>query len=404
MRLDLLDILACPLDGAWPLEALSLTTDENGRDVETGFLLCPRCRAAFPVLAGIPHLTRGGLRRRDLDGPLFEQNRDALARAGADRQWPEPPAPAPGDPTDHDRNLMGEGDYWGRYLTACVGGGDRSILDCRWTGTHAPYLHAGVEVRDDRDIGRRHLGIWPPRLSRALRRWWGRVGPGRRALDVGCGGGQFGLEPAWLGMDVVGMDISLESLRIAREHARLVGLDPQYVYADPSQPPFRPHTFDLLMSKDALHHIPDVRECLARLDGLLKPSGVVMFYEHVGDSRLFARLRRLALGRLLPVIQRRYRRIAIPEVFREGSVHEDIGRDATVEAAQSIFDIQERIDEIYLYFEIERLVYFVLNRRRWPSTLAGRATYCLEQVWLALGGRPDHVALFGVKKPGDESP
>ncbi|MCX7044394.1 MAG: methyltransferase domain-containing protein [Candidatus Sumerlaeota bacterium] len=396
MRTDLLHILACPLDASAPLAWFGVEggPDRNA-EMEEGALVCPRCATAFPVLGGIPHLTRGGLRRADRERDFYARHAALLGRAQAELKLDQPPHPAEGQASECDRALMAEGDYWARYLEARVSRGDRSILDVRCKGSHAPFLHAGVAECDDRDA-RREMGLWPDHLSRPIHEWIRGCGNGA-ALDVGCGGGQFGLEAACLGMHVAGIDVSLGSLEIARRHALETGRDAQYIYADPAQPPFRSGVFDLILGKDSLHHLPGVEACLRRLEPLLKTDGRVLFYEHAGDSRLVKRIWRLAQRILIPRIQRRYPRVEIPQALLEGSVHEDIGQQAVVPALNAVFEAERWIGEMFLYYEIEQMIYFASGKRSRLAGAVARMIYWLERMIL-LFQKPDHVLFLGRKK------
>lgn len=68
MRLDLMDILACPLCKAEL--RLDVTSEEDG-EVIAGMLTCTQCGEAFPIADGIPNLLPPDLR-------------DAMAAASAD--------------------------------------------------------------------------------------------------------------------------------------------------------------------------------------------------------------------------------------------------------------------------------------------------------------------------------
>lgn len=59
MRLDLLDILACPLDKAEL--RLDVTSEQDG-DVLAGTLTCTQCGEAYPIADGIPNLLPPDLR------------------------------------------------------------------------------------------------------------------------------------------------------------------------------------------------------------------------------------------------------------------------------------------------------------------------------------------------------
>jgi uncharacterized protein YbaR (Trm112 family) len=54
MRKDLMDILACPMCRHHPL---NLRIDkEDGKGVIEGRLMCPKCKAEYPISEGIPDL------------------------------------------------------------------------------------------------------------------------------------------------------------------------------------------------------------------------------------------------------------------------------------------------------------------------------------------------------------
>jgi SAM-dependent methyltransferase len=85
---------------------------------------------------------------------------------------------------------------------------------------------------------------------------------GRRVLDAGCGGGRTS---AWLveqGADVVGIDVSAELLRIARE--RLPSAS--FLAADLAEPlPFEDGSFDVVVSSLAMHYLRDWTPTLGEL-------------------------------------------------------------------------------------------------------------------------------------------
>jgi len=53
MKRDLMDILACPAcKGKLELSV----EEENGQEIITGFLHCPKCNERYPIVDGIPNL------------------------------------------------------------------------------------------------------------------------------------------------------------------------------------------------------------------------------------------------------------------------------------------------------------------------------------------------------------
>ncbi len=90
----------------------------------------------------------------------------------------------------------------------------------------------------------------PPRFAvePALAALDGRLGRPGLALDVACGTGAHALWLAERGWRAVGMDVSVEGLRLARAEARRRGLAPAWVVGDALAPPIGPAVrFDLVV-------------------------------------------------------------------------------------------------------------------------------------------------------------
>jgi SAM-dependent methyltransferase len=102
-----------------------------------------------------------------------------------------------------------------------------------------------------------------------------------RTLDAGCGAG-FATS-AWMTRDWtngssawVGLDIS-RAIDVAHE---LLGANPgtHFVQGDVSAPPFKPESFDVIISEGVLHHTPSTERAFNALVPLLRPGGELMIY------------------------------------------------------------------------------------------------------------------------------
>lgn len=99
---------------------------------------------------------------------------------------------------------------------------------------------------------------------------------GRRALDLGCGGGQLALHLAEAGAaEVVAVDLSERMLavaRAARGHARIA-----YRREAMEDLDFPAGRFDLVVSSLAFHYVRDYAGLVSRVAGWLAPGGSLVF-------------------------------------------------------------------------------------------------------------------------------
>ncbi len=106
---------------------------------------------------------------------------------------------------------------------------------------------------------------------------------GARVLDFGCGTGWLSRCLAYMGADVVGVDVSENVLRLAR---KWLARDPladelrvEFQQSDGIRLPVADSSVDRITSFDAFHHVPDQEATLAEMARVLRPGGIAAFHE-----------------------------------------------------------------------------------------------------------------------------
>lgn len=121
---------------------------------------------------------------------------------------------------------------------------------------------------------------------------------GKLVLDAGVGAGRFSEVLARWGANVVGVDLSY-----AVEAAQVtLGGRPNVLIcqADIAHLPFRPGTFDTIVSIGVLHHTPDTRRFFQYLTPLLKPGGEIAIWVYSNSEHYATRARWIPFTSRIP--------------------------------------------------------------------------------------------------------
>lgn len=98
--------------------------------------------------------------------------------------------------------------------------------------------------------------------------------PGERALDVATGGGHTAFRLARLGADVIGLDLTPAMRQPFEQTAAELGLhNVRFQVGDVERLPFCDGSFDIVSSRRAPHHFPDIRAALREMVRILRPGG-----------------------------------------------------------------------------------------------------------------------------------
>jgi SAM-dependent methyltransferase len=100
---------------------------------------------------------------------------------------------------------------------------------------------------------------------------------GWACLDVGCGDGQVSVAMARIAGRsgrVVGFDIDLEALELARDAAQRAGVSAEFVHADAARP-IATEAFDLAYARLLLSHLVDPSAAVRAMCAEVRPGGAV---------------------------------------------------------------------------------------------------------------------------------
>lgn len=401
MKRSLLQRLCCPVCRGF-LRVEAAFDPAGSEELIEAALRCQTCRRWFRVERGVADLVRDELREDAEDRAFLARHADGLTADILDQGRPVSRSSPPIRRSDADARIVEEGRHWGAFMRRFWDVGDRSIFDLSIRGQHPRFFVAGILERDERDRLRKHA-FFPTRAGEVLFEGLA-FGPGEFGLDLGCGGGQFALAYASRGLEVLGIDPSFEELAMAREHARSRGItNVEYVRAEPASPPVATGCVDVLLAKDALHHVPELgRVMRERIAPLLKPGARAFLHEHVGRSTAKRRLLEAIGPPLIAKMRRRYPRCEVPPELLRDSANEDVSMEAVRPAVLDLFDVEGEYAGLWLYLDVEGLVWFAFGKRGWFATLAKGAAWTLEHTVLA--GEPREFWSFrGRLKPPRDS-
>jgi len=100
--------------------------------------------------------------------------------------------------------------------------------------------------------------------------------PGKKVIDVGCGGGILAESMAKKGALVTGIDLSEKALKVADLHSLESGLEIRYQHcAAEEMAAQEPGQFDVVTCMEMLEHVPDPSSIIKACTTLVKPGGLV---------------------------------------------------------------------------------------------------------------------------------
>jgi 2-polyprenyl-3-methyl-5-hydroxy-6-metoxy-1,4-benzoquinol methylase len=123
---------------------------------------------------------------------------------------------------------------------------------------------------------------------------------GKSLLDLGCGMGEEAIYFARLGANVTAIDISEIGIEVTQRRAAHNGVaervDARVMRADPTE--FPDESFDIVHGLGILHHLPNLEQSLREIRRLLKPGGMAIFLEPLGNSPVVESIKEWLLARI----------------------------------------------------------------------------------------------------------
>jgi ubiquinone/menaquinone biosynthesis C-methylase UbiE len=111
------------------------------------------------------------------------------------------------------------------------------------------------------------------------------IDPTLRVLDVGCGPGDLSIRISQKCHEVWGVDVTPEMIQIAEEKTASAPANVYFQQADACDLPFENHSFDTVMSINALQTMIRPEVALMEMSRVLKPGGELLLITYCyGDS------------------------------------------------------------------------------------------------------------------------
>lgn len=106
-------------------------------------------------------------------------------------------------------------------------------------------------------------------------------------LDVGCGMGGWSTMLVKEGLDVVAIDISSQSVKIAKNKFGEEELSVPTIIGDVTKAPFKPEAFNICFCAQVLHHFPNLDFIVFELSRILRNDGTIILFEPNGSNIIF---------------------------------------------------------------------------------------------------------------------
>ena len=180
--------------------------------------------------------------------------------------------------------------------------------------------------------------------------------PGAKVVDVGCGGGILAESMARRGAQVLGVDLSVKPLKVARLHALesgVTGLEYREVAVE-ALAAEQPGQFDAVTCMEMLEHVPDPASVVRACATLARPGGRVFFSTLNRNAKAFmlAIVGAEHVLKMLPKGTHEYARFLRPSELarfaREAGLEVDTFKGMTFNPITGLYSLNSDTDVNYL--------------------------------------------------------
>lgn len=163
-------------------------------------------------------------------------------------------------------------------------------------------------------------------------------GPGRRALDIGCGGGRHTVLLASSGFAVDAVDISEEGLVHTRAALDAAGFDATLTVAPMTALPFADETFDTVVSYGVFYYgtAAEGRAAVSELHRVLRPGGRAFVVVRTRDDYRYGKGNEIEPGTFV---------IGIDDTNERDTIQHFLGEDDVVERYASFSQVEFELTE-----------------------------------------------------------
>lgn len=150
-----------------------------------------------------------------------------------------------------------------------------------WDAQPCNIKHSKLEVGTPeyfREVRQRKYMVEPHIVGFAEYNKW----KDKDVLEIGCGIGVAAVGFAGADAFYTGIDISPESVKLTKQHLRVMNLTGRVLVADAEK--WKGETYDLIYSFGVIHHTPDPREIVLSARDMIRPNGEFRFMVYAYDS------------------------------------------------------------------------------------------------------------------------